>query len=68
MEIDSVPTLIIGNKSVNLENDKIDLINKTFEIEKLKENGNKISYFPIQILEEDNMVMKALRWMIKNIL
>ncbi|KKL11442.1 hypothetical protein LCGC14_2545760, partial [marine sediment metagenome] len=51
-----------------IENDKRDLINKTFEIEKLKENGNRIKYFPIQILEEDRMVMKALRWMIKNIL
>ena len=68
MEIDSVPLLIIGNKSVNIENDKRDLINKTFEIEKLKENGNRVKYFPIQILEEDGMVMKALRWMIKNIL
>ncbi|KKK41504.1 hypothetical protein LCGC14_0491870 [marine sediment metagenome] len=68
MKIDPVPILIIGNKSANLDNDKIDLINKTFETEKLKEKGIRIKYFPIQILEEDYKVMKALRWMIRNIL
>ena len=68
MEINSVPILIIGNKSAIYEKDKTNLINKTFEVKKLKENGIRIRFYPIQILEEDHMVMKALRWMIKNIL
>ncbi len=65
---DSIPILIIGNKFRHDHDDKTEFIHKTFEIERLKENGRRIKYFPIKILEEDQKVMKALRWMIKNIL
>jgi len=63
-----VPVLIIGNKFSHDDDEKTELIHETFEIERLKENGRRIKYFPIKILEEDRRVMKALRWMIKNIL
>lgn len=63
-----VPVLIIGNKFSIEEEDKKEYIHKIFNIEKLKEEGRRIRYFPIKILEEDQKVMKSLRWMIKNIL
>jgi len=66
--IDPIPVLIIGNKFNIDEDDKKEHIHNIFEIEKLKENGRRIRYFPIKILEEDQRVMKSLRWMIKNIL
>lgn len=68
IEKESVPILIIGNKFSHDDDEKTELIHETFEIERLKENGRRIKYFPIKILEEDRRVMKALRWMIKNIL
>ena len=68
LEIASVPVLIIGNKFSHDDDEKKELIHKTFEIENLKEEGRKIRYFPVKVLEEDKKVMKALRWMIKNIL
>ena len=63
-----VPVLIVGNKFRIEEEDKKEFIHKIFKIEKLKEEGRRIRYFPIKILEEDQKVMKSLRWMIKNIL
>jgi signal recognition particle receptor subunit beta len=66
--IEFVPILIIGNKFSMEEEDKKEYINNIFEIEKLKEKGRRIRFFPIKILEEDPKVMKSLRWMIKNIL
>ncbi len=66
--IDPIPVLIIGNKFNIDEDNKKEKIHNIFDIEKLKENGRRIRYFPIKILEEDDRVMKSLRWMIKNIL
>ncbi|MBY8991624.1 MAG: hypothetical protein KGD58_12785 [Candidatus Lokiarchaeota archaeon] len=63
-----VPVLIVGNKFRIEEEDKKEFIHKIFKIEKLKEEGRRIRYFPIKILEEDQKVMKSLRWMVKNIL
>jgi len=68
IEKESVPILIIGNKFHDDDDDKNEFIHKTFDIERLKANGRRIKYFPIKILEEDQRVMKALRWMVKNIL
>jgi len=66
--IDPIPVLIVGNKFNIDEDNKKEKIYNIFDIEKLKENGRRIRYFPIKILEEDDRVMKSLRWMIKNIL
>jgi len=68
LEKESVPILIIGNKFKHDDDDRKEFIHNTFEIEHLKANGRRIKYFPIKILEDDLRVMKALRWMIKNIL
>ncbi|MHA2393932.1 MAG: ADP-ribosylation factor-like protein [Promethearchaeota archaeon] len=68
MSLEQVPILIIGNKiSVN-DDGKKEFVHSVFEIEELKKRGRRIRYFPIRILEEDQRVMKSLRWMIKNIL
>lgn len=68
LEKESVPILIIGNKFKHVDDDRKEFIHNTFEIEHLKAIGRRIKYFPIKILEDDLRVMKALRWMIKNIL
>ncbi len=67
-KINPVPLLIIGNKFSIEEDNKKEYIHNLFQIERLKENGRRIRYFPIKILEEDDRVMKSLRWMIKNIM
>ena len=67
-EMEPIPVLIIGNKFDIDEDNKKEYIHILFEIEKLKEKGRRIRYFPIKVLEEDQRVMKSLRWMIKNIL
>lgn len=70
LEIENVlvPVLIIGNKFHDKEGLQPDYIHKVFEIEKLKELGVKIKYYAINILNEDEKVMKGLRWLIKNII
>jgi len=67
-KINPVPLLIIGNKFSIEEDNKKEYIHNLFQIERLKENSRRIRYFPIKILEEDDRVMKSLRWMIKNIM
>ncbi len=70
LEIENVlvPVLIIGNKFHDKEGLQPDYIHKVFEIEKLKELGVNIKYYTINILNEDEKVMKGLRWLIKNII
>ncbi len=68
METDLAPILIIGNKFHDKEEIDTDFIYKTFEINELKELGIKIKYFSINILKEDEKIMKALRWLVKQII
>jgi len=68
IEKNSVPVLLIGNKFSDDDDERAEFIHETFEIKHLKEGGRRIKYFPIKILEEDRRVMKAIRWMVKNIL
>jgi GTPase SAR1 family protein len=67
-EEEPVPVLLIGNRFSKEDEENKEFVNDLFEIENLKEQGRRIRYFPIKILEEDDRVMKSLRWMIKNIL
>jgi len=67
METDLAPILIIGNKFHNKEEIPLEFVNETFEIEELKEIGIRVKYFPINILKEDEKVMEALGWLIKNL-
>ncbi|MFX1573595.1 MAG: ADP-ribosylation factor-like protein [Promethearchaeota archaeon] len=63
-----VPILIIGNKFYNKAKLSPEYVQESFTIKDLKELGMRIRYFPINVLEEDARIMKALRWMIKNML
>jgi len=67
LEKDSVPILLIGNKFQDKEEFQPDFIHEIFEIEKLRELGVKIKYFALNILTEDENIMKTLRWMITQI-
>lgn len=67
IETELVPILIIGNKFHGKENFEQDFIDKTFEINELRELGVKVKYVPINILKEDEKVMKAMRWLIRKI-
>jgi len=40
----------------------------TFEIQELEEIGIKVKYYPINILKEDEKLMDAMRWLIRNII
>jgi len=63
-----VPILIIGNKFYDDEEIHSDFVHDTFNIEQLKELGVKIKYYAIDISKEDDNIMEALRWLIKNII
>jgi len=68
MKGELVPVLIIGNKFHNKEEIKPAEIKQIFEIKELKQLGMRIRYFSINILKEDERIMKALRWLIKNMI
>ncbi|NVM36994.1 MAG: hypothetical protein HWN81_15465 [Candidatus Lokiarchaeota archaeon] len=68
METELAPILIIGNKFYNKKELEPKFIHETFEVEELRELGVKIKYTPINILKEDEKIMDALRWLIKNII
>ncbi|MFX1388474.1 MAG: ADP-ribosylation factor-like protein [Promethearchaeota archaeon] len=68
LETDLAPILIIGNKFHDKENFDQKFISETFEIKELQELGVKVKYFPINILKEDEKVMKAIRWLIRKII
>lgn len=68
IEKDLVPILIIGNKFHDKEEIQPDFVHDTFKIEQLKELGEKIKYYAINISKEDDKIMEALRWLIKTII
>jgi GTPase SAR1 family protein len=68
METELAPILIIGNKFHDKEEIDREFVYETFEINELTEIGVKVKYFPINILKEDEKVMEAMRWLIKNII
>lgn len=67
IEKDPIPILIIGNKFHDKEEFQPDFIHKIFEIEKFRELGVKIKYYALNILTEDEKIMKLVRWIIKQI-
>ena len=68
METELAPILIIGNMFHDKEDLNIEFVNEIFEIKELRKLGFQIKYFPINILKEDEKVMNAMRWLIKNII
>ena len=68
IDSDKIPILLIGN--MKNKNDDLDetFILKSFNFEELESCGIKIRYFKINIQKEKNLIIKALRWMIKHMI
>ncbi|MFX0042462.1 MAG: ADP-ribosylation factor-like protein [Candidatus Hodarchaeota archaeon] len=63
-----VPVLIVGNKFENKEKYNTEYIFKNFQLKDLEQKGVKVMYQPLNIMIEDDVIMKSLRWLIKSIL
>ncbi len=62
------PVLIVGNKFKNKEKYNIEYISQIFKLKDLQQKGVKVKYQPLNIMTDDDEVMKALRWLIKSLL
>jgi len=65
---ESMPVLIIGNKVRDKEEITPDLIYENFDMDELAECGLLIQYFSINVLSEDEKIIEAIRWMLKQII
>lgn len=61
------PVLIIGNKIDNKEEINSNKIYSEFNLNELIACGMKIKYYPINIMKENDKIMKSLRWVIREI-
>lgn len=68
LDNDKTPLLIIGNKFQNDEVINPEFINENLRIEELRKKGIKIRYFPIDLIHDRAMIMKSLRWLVKQML
>jgi hypothetical protein len=68
IENPKVPILIVGNKFNDKEEIDSDYINKMFNLNELKECGMKIKYYPMNVLKDNDMIMKALRWLVRHMI
>lgn len=64
---ESFPILLIGNKIHNKKTSDSNFIRKYFSLEELKGLGISIRYFKINVLQEGEKVMEALRWLVKHL-
>lgn len=62
------PVLIVGNKFKNKEKYNIEYISQIFNLEDLQQKSVKVKYQPLNVMTDDDEVMKALRWLIKSLL
>ena len=65
---ESMPILIIGNKFQNKEEITSDMIFENFDLDELNNCGLHLQYFPIDILNEDEKIINALRWLLTEII
>jgi len=65
---DTMPILIIGNKFDDKEEITSDMIFEKFDMEELEECGLSIEYFSINVLREDDEIIKAIRWLLKQMI
>lgn len=63
-----MPVLIIGNKFHDKEVITPDLIYKNFDMDELVECGLLIKYFSIDVLSENEKIIEAIRWLLKQII
>jgi len=64
----TMPIVIIGNKFDDKEEITSDMIYEKFDMEELEECGLSIEYFSINILNEDDKIINAIRWLLKQII
>jgi len=62
-----MPIMIIGNKFHDKEEVRPDFIYENFDIDELEECGMALKYFSINVLIEDEKLINALRWLIKQL-
>jgi hypothetical protein len=62
-----MPVMIIGNKFHDKEEFGPDFIYDNFDIEELEECGMPVQYFSINVMSEDEKLVNALRWLIKQL-
>lgn len=69
-EVDNnkIPLLIIGNKFDNKEEFDSEFLYETFNLGKLKEQGIKVKYAPINVKQEKKKIIEGLRWLLRNII
>jgi len=60
-----VPILIIGNKFYDKEEFDSNYVYNVFNLKELQDCGMKIKYFPINVLKDNDMIMKTLRWLVR---
>ncbi len=63
-----MPIVIIGNKFHDKEELSPDFIYKNFDINELEKCGMPLKYFSINVLNEDEKLINALRWLIKQLI
>jgi len=65
---ESMPILIIGNKYNDKEEITSDMIYEKFDMEELEKCGLSIEYFSINVLNEDDKIINAIRWLLKQMI
>jgi GTPase SAR1 family protein len=65
---ESMPILIIGNKFHDKEELPPDLILENFDMNELAECGLSIQSYSINLLSEDEKIIEAIRWLLKQII
>jgi GTPase SAR1 family protein len=63
-----MPVLIIGNKFHDKEEITSDLIYENFDMDELAECGLLMQYFSINVLSENEKIIEAIRWLLKQII
>jgi len=67
-EIDSerIPVLLIGNKVEDKEGFDADYISNAFDFKEIEVCGMKLKYYTMNVANEEEKVMKALRWTVRH--
>jgi len=65
---DTIPILIIGNKFHDKEEITPDLILENFDTNELAECGLLIQSYSLNVLSDDEKIIEAIRWLLKQII
>lgn len=63
-----LPVMIIGNKFHDKEEITSDALYENLDIKELEKCGMTLQYFSINVLNEDEKIINALRWLIKQLI